>query len=311
MINASDKYHYYNILKKKLTATGFIVNPYKEIQYGIQFVIFHGEQDALLRIYDGKKGLRLDMSQVKNVTLLAKLEEGLDYEKKPVSTPVKFEEEKPETDPEELIGVDESGKGDYFGPLVTAACYVNAETRVILKDLGIMDSKKMTDEKIREVAPLIKHHCVHSLVVMGNESYNDIYEDIQNLNYILAWSHANVIEKTVSQVPCKDALSDQFGKASLVKNALIAKGVQINLSQRHKAESNIAVAAASVLARDTYLEELDKMSKSFKMTFPKGASKKVIETAASFCKEYSRENLDTVAKIHFSTTKSVEELIQN
>ncbi len=314
MIYADDKYAYYEQLKTLLKDNGFTVNPYREIQYGIQFIVFYETLSALLRVYEGKKGLRLDFSQCKEATiptLVSSLIEGLP-KFAPQGPPVSdlfTEDDKtgkdPGIDPLPLIGVDESGKGDYFGALVIAGVYVDDEKSAFLLDLGVKDSKKLSDATIRKLAPLIRSACVHSIIQVGNDSYNLIYHKMPNLNHILAWGHAKVMEGVLKQVSCENALSDQFAHASLVKNALRSRGIRIHLFQRHRAETNIAVAAASILARCAYLDYMDTISKFYGMSFPKGASQAVVDFAIEFAQKHHFDALKSVAKLHFKTTDVV------
>ena len=141
------------------------------------------------------------------------------------------------------IGVDESGKGDFFGPLVIAGVLATEENSKKFIEAGIKDSKKLTDDKILKLAGLIKANATHSVVVIGNEKYIELYAKFNNLNKLLAWGHARVIENILEKEPCSYALSDKFGNESLIKNALIDKGKNIILEQRVRGEADIAVAA--------------------------------------------------------------------
>ena len=316
MSKHKNKYEYYEHIKAVLTTHKFVVNPYREINYGLQFIVFFEKQDGLLRIYESKKGIRLDYSQVKLEPFKQHIQELLDT---PDSPPKKFkflsdvftdENPTPDKDPDTLIGVDESGKGDYFGPLVVAAVHISPKTSPILEELDIKDSKVLTDSKIREIGPLIQETCHHSILSLGNDSYNEVYEKMANLNHILAWGHGKVIESVLKQTPCDYALSDQFGHDSLIKSALRSKGIKITLFQRPKAESNLAVAAASILARYTFITELKKLEDHFNITLPKGCSDKTFQAAVNFVKKHSREQLPIVAKLHFVLTKKVDKEIQ-
>jgi len=203
------------------------------------------------------------------------------------------------------IGIDESGKGDYFGPLVIAAVFV---TPVLEQDLALMqvrDSKKISDERILEMAPDIRLLCPHSLVAIGPQRYNELYAKIKNLNRLLAWGHARGLENLLQQVECDLAIADQFGDERLILNALQEKGKQIRLVQRTKAESDLAVAAASILARAEFLQRLDRLSQELNTTLPKGASPAVELAGRMVVKKYGRDRLGTVAKLHFKTTKQV------
>ena len=203
------------------------------------------------------------------------------------------------------IGVDESGKGDFFGPLVIAGVLATEENSKRFIDEGIKDSKKLTDEKILKLAGIIKANSVHSVVVIGNEKYNELYEKFNNLNKLLAWGHARVIENILEKEPCQYALSDKFGNESLIKNALIDKGKNITLEQRVRGEEDIAVAAASVLARAEYVNRMLTLSKRYEIELPKGASDKVLQTGKNFVQMYGKDKLKVVAKIHFKTYNQI------
>ncbi len=203
------------------------------------------------------------------------------------------------------IGIDESGKGDYFGPLVIAAVFVTPSTQQDLTLMQVRDSKKISDGRIVEMAPDIRLVCPHSIVAIGPQRYNELYAKIKNLNRLLAWGHARALENLLQQVDCDLAIADQFGDERLILNALQEKGKQIRLMQRPKAESDLAVAAASILARAEFLQRLHKLSEGLNTTLPKGASPAVELAGKMVIKKYGRERLGTVAKLHFKTTKQI------
>lgn len=203
------------------------------------------------------------------------------------------------------IGIDESGKGDYFGPLVIAAVFVTPSTQQDLTLMQVRDSKKISDGRIVEMAPDIRLLCPHSVVPIGPQRYNELYAKIKNLNRLLAWGHARALENLLQQVDCDLAIADQFGDERLILNALQEKGKQIRLMQRPKAESDLAVAAASILARAEFLQRLHKLSEGLNTTLPKGASPAVELAGKMVIKKYGRERLGTVAKLHFKTTKQI------
>jgi ribonuclease HIII len=204
------------------------------------------------------------------------------------------------------IGIDESGKGDYFGPLVIAAVFVDATTQGELALMQVRDSKKVSDGRVLELAPDIKTICPHSIIAIGPQKYNELYAKIKNLNRLLAWGHAKALENLLERgVVCERAISDQFGDERLILNALQEKGRNIVLEQRTKAESDLAVAAASVLARAEFLIRLRRLSDEVGTTLPKGASPAVELAAKMIIKKHGRERLDSVAKLHFKTTQAV------
>jgi ribonuclease HIII len=204
------------------------------------------------------------------------------------------------------IGIDESGKGDYFGPLVIAAVFVDATTQGELALMQVRDSKKVSDGRVLELAPDIKTICPHSIIAIGPQKYNELYAKIKNLNRLLAWGHAKALENLLERgVVSERAISDQFGDERLILNALQEKGRKIFLEQRTKAESDLAVAAASVLARAEFLIRLRRLSDEVGTTLPKGASPAVELAAKMIIKKHGRERLDSVAKLHFKTTQAV------
>ena len=204
------------------------------------------------------------------------------------------------------IGTDESGKGDYIGPLVTAGVMVKKEQSEYLAGLNIKDSKKLTDKFMLEVAPKIKQNCVFSVVTINPEKYNELYSKFGNLNKLLAWAHAKAIENILEKYPdCQNAISDKFGDESLIKNALQKNGRKINLIQRTKAESDIAVACASVLAREEFVKRTQTMSKIYGIDFAKGGGEIPTKQAAEFVQKFGADKLKMIAKTHFKNTQSV------
>jgi ribonuclease HIII len=208
------------------------------------------------------------------------------------------------------FGVDESGKGDFFGPLCVAGVYVNEHVIAAWKDRGIRDSKNISsDKKIHELADLIRktHACVVDTVTIGNEAYNRLYGRMKSVNVLLAWGHARVIENLMGKryqmnpAPVR-AISDQFAASkTVIEKALMTSGREIELVQRHKAEEDIAVAAASILARDAFVNGLAKLEVQFQMKFPKGASAAVDAAAKQFVESRGAEELAKVSKLHFRT----------
>jgi ribonuclease HIII len=203
------------------------------------------------------------------------------------------------------IGIDESGKGDYFGPLVIAAVYVTPEDRADLALMQVRDSKKISDGRILELAPEIRQVCKHTVVAIGPQRYNELYEKIRNLNRLLAWGHARALENLLEQVDCSLAISDQFGDERFIQHALLEKGKKITLVQQHRAEADLAVAAASILARADFLIRLKRLSEEFGTTLPKGASPTVELAGRMILKKHGPEKLRMVAKMHFKTTQAV------
>ena len=203
------------------------------------------------------------------------------------------------------MGTDESGKGDYFGPLVTAGVFLPKGQEAVFQELGVKDSKRLSDNRVRDIAESIKQGYPFSIVAIGPERYNALYEKFRNLNKLLAWAHSRVIENILEEVNCTRVITDQFGDERFVINALMKKGKTIELIQRHKAEEDTAVAAASILARAEFLKRLHFLSKDAGLELPKGASPKVEEAARELVSKQGAQALEKFAKMHFKTTKKI------
>lgn len=207
------------------------------------------------------------------------------------------------------MGVDESGKGDFFGPMVIASAYVDKEIADTLLEMGVRDSKTVTSEKkllamARDIRKVLRDR--FAIVKIGPEAYNRLYAKFRNLNQMLAWAHARAIENLLDKVPsCPRAISDQFGKKEQVQRALMQKGRKIKLEQMHRAESDIAVAAASILAREEFVLSLKNMEKEAGIDLPKGASAGTKTAAVELIKKNGPQCLLTHAKCHFKTTDDV------
>lgn len=204
------------------------------------------------------------------------------------------------------IGIDESGKGDYFGPLVAAGVYVDAQTETELLSSGVQDSKRLADKRIMELSGLIVEICPHSVVAIGPARYNGLYKKMGNVNSMLAWAHARCLENLLETVSCELAVSDQFGDESYLKNALMHRGRQITLEQRPRAEEDVAVAAASILARAEFVRRLESLSQQAGVELPKGASDpRIVEVASEIIAREGRDALVNYAKVHFRTTDAL------
>lgn len=203
------------------------------------------------------------------------------------------------------IGTDESGKGDYFGPLVVAGFFCPEGQEDVLRELGVKDSKRMSDNRVREVAETLKRGYVHAVVAIGPERYNALYQNFRNLNKLLAWGHARAIENILARVDCRKAVTDQFGDERFVRDALMKMGKTIALDQRPRAEEDAAVAAASILARAEFLKRLHFLGRDYGLDLPKGASALVEEAALAVIRSHGRDTLEKVAKVHFKITARV------
>lgn len=202
------------------------------------------------------------------------------------------------------IGVDEAGKGDYFGYLVVAGVLVDDEKEVVLKELGVKDSKLLSDSSVSRISVEVKRICRHDILRISPEKYNMLYKKFKSLNKLLAWGHARVIENLLQKNEVDFVITDKFGEESFLRKTLFEKGKKATIYQKIHAESDIAVAAASILARAEFLKALKKLSLEVGFKLPKGATH-VEEPAKELVKKSGENILDFVAKKHFKTTKRV------
>ncbi|MFL6538384.1 MAG: ribonuclease HIII [Chthoniobacterales bacterium] len=207
------------------------------------------------------------------------------------------------------FGVDESGKGDFFGPLVIAGVYVDRGIARKLIDAGVVDSKRIgSDARIRALADTIRKeaHGLVEAVSIGPERYNQLYEKFGNLNSLLGWGHARVIENLLAKKPdCPRALSDKFADARVIERSLMQHGQKIKMEQRTRAESDVAVAAASILAREAFIDWLHARSKTFGVKLGRGVSAQVKTAARELVEKRGPAVLSEVAKTHFRTAHEI------
>jgi len=206
------------------------------------------------------------------------------------------------------FGIDESGKGDFFGPLVIAGAYVDADIARALRKIGIMDSKRIgSDKRIRDLGAAIRKvpGALYDVIVISPSRYNEMYASFGNLNRLLAWGHAQVIENLLTRRPdCPRALSDQFANPKVLEKALQTKGKCIQIDQKTKAESDVAVAAASILAREAFIDWLHDKSDELALEsdLPRGASAAVRDAGKRLVADHGSGILASLTKQHFRTT---------
>ena len=207
------------------------------------------------------------------------------------------------------FGIDESGKGDFFGPLVIAGAYVDAGIARKLMDAGVQDSKRIgSDARIRGLADAIRKNTqgLTDVVTIGPAKYNELYVKFGNLNSLLGWGHARVIENLLAKKPdCPRSLSDQFADPRVIQRSLLNHGQKIEIQQRTKAESDIAVGAASILAREAFINWLDRESKKLGLRLQRGVSAGVKEAGRKLVEKDGADALREVAKVHFRTAHEI------
>lgn len=204
------------------------------------------------------------------------------------------------------VGADESGKGDYFGPLCVAAVHVpDVATARLLVEKGVRDSKLVPDAEAAVLASLVRARCPHAVEVLAPPRYNEVYERFGNLNVLLATLHAQALERLLAETGAVEVLVDQFAHPGVLERQLREKGRAATVRQAVRAEADIAVAAASLVARAEFLAGLAALSVQHGVALPKGAGTPVIKTAKDLAARGGRPALWPVAKMHFATTRTV------
>jgi ribonuclease HIII len=206
------------------------------------------------------------------------------------------------------IGIDESGKGDFFGGMTIAAFRLTDQALNLVQALGIQDSKRIkSDDKIHAIASALNDSGLGNceILPLPPETYNRLVKKMGSVNRVLAWAHATVLENLLERHPDTSyAIADQFGPEHQIQSALKTKGKAITLKQRHKAESDPAVAAASILARDAFVTQLKELATLTGCRLPLGATH-VRPSAEEIVRRAGPEILTRIAKTHFRTTRQV------
>lgn len=215
------------------------------------------------------------------------------------SHPEEYIEKKPH------MGSDEAGKGDFFGPLCIACVYADTDGILKLLKMGVKDNKKLSDKKTLEFAKQIKEQFAHHIIKISPIKYNELYQKFSNLNSLLAWAHAAAIENLFKQTKCPDVIVDQFASKTLISRAILSKEKSIELTLRPRAEEDVVVAAAAILARSTFLYGMTQLSEELGIELPKGASTITQTTAIKIVKQFGKDELEKYCKKHFKTYQEV------
>jgi len=286
---------------QSLTNKDFHVSKPVRNEFSYQISISNNKDKVTLLVFFGKKGNKVVLQGNKELKLYKNINDLIFGEKF-------FIDEKPEEEPSyPYIGTDESGKGDYFGPLVVAGVYITPAAGKSLRLIGIRDSKELSDYQIIHFASEIKKNLevVFDAVVISPEKYNQLYEKMGNLNKLMGWAHARVIENLLNKCDAGEVISDKFGNEKIILDSLQEKGRTINLKQVTKAEKFTAVAAASILARESVINWFKIQSRKYKIEILKGSSAEVESKARFFLEKYGEETLSKLVKLHFKTSNKV------
>lgn len=288
-------------LSHLLQNEGFSISSMVKKLYNYEIVVNRGKDETKILVYFGKKGIKKVLQGNEQSDLFKKL-------KKIVFGSELFDQDDELTvDFESYIGTDESGKGDYFGPLVVASVYVDKKSKMELEKLGVKDSKLLTDSMIlsfeKKIKNIVDDH--YDVVMISPEKYNQLYESFGNLNKLLGWAHSKTMENLAQRVKCKNVITDKFGDEKIIKNELAKKKLELNLYQTPKAERFIGVAAASILARAKVIQWFRFKEKELGINLLKGTNSKVENIARQILKNSNDNYLRKLIKFHFKNSKNI------
>lgn len=281
------------------------------------YAIFQADEaDTVVTLYESGKAVFQGISADIDANLWSQMEKNLNPDKK---IDMKVAGEKKENKKNSkvyyanTIGSDEVGTGDYFGPIVVTASYVTKEDIPFLESLKIKDSKKLTDEQILKITPQIIKKIPYYTMTLSNTEYNKRIKTY-NMNALKAILHNKALLEMTKKYPNSDYIVvDQFAEKYVYYNYLKeSNNVQRNITFITKAEDQcLSVACSAIISRYIFIKEMDKLSKKYNQTLPKGAGSIVDEVGVKLVKEHGKEILNEIAKTNFKNTNKIKELAQN
>ncbi len=293
---------YIDDVRYKILGVAEAIDKEKAVPYGYQFTLLENKEKVVLTIYNGKKGRKYVWAG-SNGCLRNRLEHavcGTDLKQTAGEKKYKV-----------WAGSDESGKGDFFGSLVVAAVVLDDGAAKKLEDAGVKDCKALTDKKITELEEVIMDSALaYSVLELKPAVYNYRYQQVKNtggnLNKLLGLGHIAALSEAISKrTDCEGALIDQFTPSDEVVNALKNKFPGIEFRQQPRAESNMAVAAASVLARAKFLRTMEALSNQAEMELPKGGSALATDAARLLAEKFGKDALNDYVKLHFANYQKI------
>ena len=284
------------------------------------YAIFQADEaDTVVTLYNSGKAVFQGVSADIDANMWKEMERHLNPTKKVEMTnsndKKKKEKRIEKIDPKiyyaNTIGSDEVGTGDYFGPIVVTASYVEKENIPFLEELGVKDSKKLTDEKILEIVPKLIKKIPYECIILSNKEYNENYTSDMNMNKVKAILHNKVLKKILEKYNADYVVVDQFAQPYVYYNYLKGTNYVRNVTFMTKAEDKcLSVACASLISRYVFLKQFDKLGKSIDTFLIKGASDKVDELGVKIVKKYGFDKLKEVAKLNFKNTEKIKNLYE-
>jgi ribonuclease HIII len=287
-----------------LFVLGFELTEIQRQNYHYEFSVIKAKEKVKLQVYFGKKGAKTILQGDQTSSLY------LELYKKFNSDLFQLETEHL-SEPSCYIGTDESGKGDYFGPLIIAGVLVDEANAKLLKSIGVKDSKELSESSIKKISSEIKRNqdIKSNVISINPKKYNELYSRVGNVNRILGWAHAKVIENLLEKHKVEEAISDKFGDEKYIYTSLQERGKKITLHQVTKAEKYTAVAAASILARDRFISWFNHEKAKLGFELPKGASESCEAAALKVMSKIGNHSLKDFAKLHFKNTLRLKTII--
>ena len=275
----------------------------------IPYVVFQAvDNDTVVTMYESGKV----MFQGKSADVDSQLWIEMGGVEKQIKERDKIKEENKKYYECSSIGSDEVGTGDYFGPIVVTASYVTKDDIPYLEELGIKDSKKLTDEKILEIAPKVAKRIKYKSIILNNSEYNQKYKD-NNMNKIKAIMHNKVLYQMVHEVKTgfDYIIVDEFAHPDRYYDYIKdSTEIQRDITFMTKAEDkNLAVACSSVISRYLFLKEFDKLADSLHVPLPKGAGPQVDKIGEEIVEKYGKDKLNEVAKLNFANTNRILKIV--
>ena len=282
------------------------------------YAIFQADEaDTVVTLYNSGKAVFQGRSADIDANMWKEMERHLNPTKKVEMTnsedKKKKEKVKEFVDPKiyyaNTIGSDEVGTGDYFGPIVVCATYVTKDDIPFLEELGVKDSKKLTDDKILEIVPKIIKKIPYECIILNNKDYNENYNTDMNMNKVKAILHNKVLSKMITKYQADYIVVDQFANPYVYYNYLKDTNYVKNITFITKAEDKcLSVACASLISRFVFLKEFDKLGEKLGVFLIKGASDKVDELGLRIVNKYGFDKLKEIAKLNFKNTEKIKQL---
>ena len=280
------------------------------------YAIFQAvDGDTVITLYESGKAMFQGMSADIDASMWEEIKKGSnileEFKELDDNYESKQEEKQEESLPLDInaIGSDEVGTGDYFGPIVVTASYVNRENIPFLVDLNVKDSKKLSDEQILKIVPKIIKVIPYKTIILSNREYNEKYSSNMNMNKIKAILHNRALYSLINEnnFEYDYVVVDQFeSEKAYFKHLESIENKVENITFMTKAEDKcLAVACSSLISRYIFIKEIDKMGQKYGMFIPKGANYYVEDVALKLIEKHGKNILYDIAKLNFSNTKRI------